>query len=767
MPDSLEARRGELRFDAAPPVTAAGASPSPAAAPAPSAAPEPEQGAAAALAAAAPSFTLSPRHTALRALFIVALQAGVHLKPEDFAEFTDADAVGAVLNVMHAAGLEGTAIEAGNWRKLLELDRAYPVMAQRNDGFWLVVVSTIEGPDGPSVAIVDPKCEERGIALVPRGQFLAEWSGLVVTCRRRLQRQTAERRFGLGWFLPDIRRQRRYLLDVSLMAAVSIVISFSTPLMFQLLIDKVITHHSYQTLATLMVIFCVLAGFDAIFSYTRQYLMILVTNKIDARLSSRSFKHLVSLPLAFFEAATAGVVARNLLQTETIRGFLTGRLFQVMLDAMALPLMLAMLVLYSPRLTLVVLGFSSAIAAVIGIMIPTFRRRLQELYYAEGSRQAHLVETIHGMHTVKSLALENVQLARWEDRLAAGISCRAIVGRIAAIANVLTQSLDKLMQIAVLGLGSVSVFDGDLSLGALVAFNIIAGRVTGPLVQIVALINEYQQVALSVRMLGTIMQHPPERDPAQGSMAPPISGRLEFDQVGFSYAGQTARVLDRVSFTVEAGQIVGVVGRSGSGKTTLTRLIQGIETASEGVIRIDGTDIRHVDLTHLRRSIGVVLQDNFLLRGTIRENIAAARPDTPLDEIVAAARVAGADEFIDRLPRSYETMIEENGANLSGGQRQRLAIARALLVHPRLLIFDEATSALDPESEAIFQQNLADIARGRTLIIVSHRLTSLTRADGILVLDRGQVIDFAPHPVLVERCEAYRRLWQQQTKFLR
>jgi subfamily B ATP-binding cassette protein HlyB/CyaB len=323
------------------------------------------------------------------------------------------------------------------------------------------------------------------------------------------------------------------------------------------------------------------------------------------------------------------------------------------------------------------------------------------------------------------------------------------------------------MQISVLGLGSISVFEGSLSLGALVAFNIVAGRVTGPLVQIVALINEYQQVALSVRMLGTIMQHPPERDPAQTTMAPPISGRLEFDQVGFSYAGQTSRVLDRVSFAVEEGQIVGVVGRSGSGKTTLTRLIQGVETASEGVIRVDGIDIRHIDLGHLRRNIGVVLQENFLFRGTIRQNIAAARPDTPLDEIVEAARIAGADEFIDRLPRSYETLIEENGANLSGGQRQRLAIARALLVHPRLLIFDEATSALDPESEAIFQQNLSAIARSRTLIIVSHRLTSLTRADAILVLDRGKVLDFAPHGVLVERCDAYRRLWQQQTKFLR
>jgi ATP-binding cassette subfamily B protein len=225
-------------------------------------------------------------------------------------------------------------------------------------------------------------------------------------------------------------------------------------------------------------------------------------------------------------------------------------------------------------------------------------------------------------------------------------------------------------------------------------------------------------------------------------------------------------VLDRVSFRVERGQVIGVVGRSGSGKTTVTRLIQGIQTAQEGMIRLDGVDIRHVNLGHLRRNIGVVLQENFLFRGTIRENIAAARPDAALAEVVEAARMAGAEEFIDRLPLSYDTMVEENGANFSGGQRQRIAIARALMTRPRLLIFDEATSALDPESEAIVQEHLGEIAHGRTLLIVSHRLTSLAHADAILVLEQGKVVDCAPHAVLLQRCEPYQRLWRQQTSSL-
>jgi ATP-binding cassette subfamily B protein len=332
----------------------------------------------------------------------------------------------------------------------------------------------------------------------------------------------------------------------------------------------------------------------------------------------------------------------------------------------------------------------------------------------------------------------------------------------AALANVMTNGLEKMMQITILGLGALDVFDGTLSIGALIAFNMVCGRVTGPLVQIVSLINEYQETVLAVKMLGIVMTHAPERSPNQQCFAPEITGALTFDKVSFTYPGASTPALDSLWFDIAPGQIIGIVGRSGSGKTTVTRLLQGIQTAQSGTVRIDGVDIRQVDLAHLRRSIGVVLQENFLFRGTIRDNIAAARPSSTLEEITAAARMAGADEFIERLPQAYETAVEENGANFSGGQRQRIAIARALLMSPRLLIFDEATSALDPESEAIVQAQLDDMARGRTLIIVSHRLSSLAHADAILVLEHGRAVDFAPHKVLVKRCDSYSRLWNQQ-----
>ena len=320
------------------------------------------------------------------------------------------------------------------------------------------------------------------------------------------------------------------------------------------------------------------------------------------------------------------------------------------------------------------------------------------------------------------------------------------------------------MQLAVLSVGAMQVFDDQISLGALIAFSMLSGRVSGPLIQMVGLINEYQETALSVRMLGTLMNHEPERDPTFKGAKPPVQGGLEFDKVVFRYPGAAVSALDRLDFKMEPGEIIGVVGRSGSGKTTLTRLVQGIQIPTEGIIKLDGVDLRQIDLQHIRRNIGVVLQESFLFRGTIRENIAASNPSAPTEEIIMAARLAGAEEFIDQLPMAYDSPLEEGATNLSGGQRQRIAIARALLPQPRMLIFDEATSALDPESEAIIQNNLEAIAKGRSMIIVSHRLSSLVKSDRIMVLDRGRLVDFAPHKVLLTRCEIYSHLWNQQTR---
>jgi ATP-binding cassette subfamily B protein len=323
-----------------------------------------------------------------------------------------------------------------------------------------------------------------------------------------------------------------------------------------------------------------------------------------------------------------------------------------------------------------------------------------------------------------------------------------------------------LLPVIIIVIGAQDVFAQTLSVGALIAFQMISGRVIGPLIQIVALVNEYQETALSVRMLAEVMNRAPEGRVGAGGLRPQLDGEITFEDVTFRYPGATAAALDRARFTIAAGSVVGIVGRSGSGKTTLTKLIQGLYPVQEGIIRFDGTDAREIDLSHLRRQTGVVLQENFLFRGTVRENISLTKPDASFEEIVAAAEAAGADEFIERLPQGYDTLLEENAANLSGGQKQRLSIARCLLSQPRILILDEAASALDPESEAIFIRNLSRIAVGRTVVMISHRLSTLVNADTILVMQQGRLIDSGRHEELLLRCATYQQLWNQQTSHL-
>ncbi|SNS49151.1 MULTISPECIES: peptidase domain-containing ABC transporter [unclassified Azospirillum] len=705
--------------------------------------------------------------SALRCLFLIAMHHGIQLAPEELPVSGANDIKGSTLKAMRAVGLKGRVLERCSWEKAGQLGTAYPAFAIRKDGTWVVLAHVVTAADGQRfAAILDPTIEHEGVKLLTAEQFMADWSGTLVICKRVYTLTDENQPFGLRWFMPEIVRHARLFRGVAIAALMANLIGLGIPLLFQVLIDKVVSHQSYQTLFAVVLIFIILTVFDGFFSYVRQNLMLLASNKIDARLTSRTFQHLLGLPLSFFETNTAGVLVRHLQQTEKLRHFLTGRLFQVILDAATLPILIVLLVFYSGTLTCVVMAFSVAIACVIGGMVPRFRAELDRLYQTEGARQAHLVETIHGMRAVKSLVLEPLRQREWDNKVAQAVRRHASVGRIAALGTVTTGGLEKLMQISVLAVGAVEVFNGSLSLGALVAFNMLSGRVTGPLVQMVALINEYQEASLSVKMLGTVMNSVPERSTRTRPSRPVITGNINFDSVTFRYNPASNPALKQVSFAVEEGQVIGVVGRSGSGKTTITRLIQAIHSPQEGMIQLNGVDLRYIDLNHLRRSIGVVLQDNLLFRGTIRDNIAAARPDAQMPEILEAARMAGADEFINRLPMAYDTFVEENAANFSGGQRQRIAIARALLTRPRLLIFDEATSALDPESEAIVQRNLSDIARGRTMIIVSHRLSSLVTADKIIVLEQGELVDFAPHSVLLERCEIYRHLWQTQTQHI-
>lgn len=707
-------------------------------------------------------------HTTIQCLTAIAQHHGVQINPE---RLIDQYALGAeepsealLLRIAADIGLKAK-FKQLSWDGLLAQGGVFPLIARLNNGNSVIVVG-VKAEEGGKVAILDPLIEQAGVIFIDRAQFCTRWNGYVLFLKRHHSLTDPNQPFGLRWFIPEILKQKAAFRDIAVAAIAMNILALASPIFFQLVIDKVLVHQSSSTLWVLATGITIALCFDATFGFLRQIITLGATNKIDMRLTRRTFSHLLSLPIDYFETTTAGIVVRHMQQLERIRQFLTGRLFFTALDCTALVIFLPILFTYSVKLALIVLFFTLLIGGIVAALVPTFQRRLNELYSAEGRRQALLVETIHGMRTVKALAIEPTQRRSWDQRSAESISMHFRVGQISITGNSITDFLGKLLPVVIIVLGAQEVFDQTLSVGALIAFQMLSGRVTAPLIAIVGLINEYQETALSVRMLGEVMNRAPEGRSGAGGLRPQLDGEIAFEEVTFRYPGASATALDRATFKIPAGSVVGIVGRSGSGKTTLTKLIQGLYTVQEGIIRFDGTDAREIDLSHLRRQVGVVLQENFLFRGTVRENIAATRPDASFEEIVAAAEAAGADEFIERLPQGYDTLLEENASNLSGGQKQRLSIARSLLGKPRILILDEAASALDPESEAIFIRNLSRIAVGRTVVMISHRLSTLVNADAILVMQRGQLMDCGRHDELLGRCSTYQQLWNQQTSHL-
>ena len=638
-----------------------------------------------------------------------------------------------------------------------------PAVLVLNDGSFAVLVGVQGEGDEREVGLFDP-AENRTDALRLTGaELAARWSGEALLFKRPFSAFRADSGFNFAWFLSYLRAERSAFVDVTIGALVIHALALATPIFFQIVIDKVLVHQNLSTLYVLSAGVVLAIAFDSAIDFIRQYILLNATTRIDIRIARATFAHLLSLPVQFFERSSAGVVTKHMQQTEVVRQFLTGQLFLTLLDALVIVVFLPVLMFYSLALSAVVVGFSATIAAVIFFLIGPFRRRLHELYMAEGERQAVLVETIGGMQTVKGLALEPRQRRRWESIAANAVARNLDVGKISLVARAASQTLEKLMIVAIVGAGALIVFAGEMSVGELVAFQMLAGRVSNPLVRLVALIHEYQEALLSVRMLGNVMNAVPERGGGRG-LRTPIVGEIELTDVTFTYPGTNRPALRDIRVHIPAGSLVGIVGRSGSGKSTLAKLLEGMVFADSGVARIDGVDVREYDLSHLRNHMGVVLQESFLFRGSVRDNVGATRADTAFENVVAACRNAGAAEFIEQLPQGYATELEEGAVNLSGGQRQRLAIARALLRDPAILILDEATSALDPESEAAVQRNLGRIAGRRTTIVISHRLSMIRPANLIIVLDHGRIVGAGRHDALLRSCPLYAGLWAQQRR---
>ena len=684
-----------------------------------------------------------------------------------------------------------------SWKKLAGLGAAYPAMAFKKDGSAIVLCGvrevpvekpavpelpgnagepeiTIETPEEQNKAPEEPELKQQlaiwdpvarngrkpQMEFVEEEYFNNELSGEVLLLKKRYSLLEENQPFGLRWFVPEFFRQRVLLGQVAVAIISMSLIGLAIPIFFQLVVDKVLVHESYNTLTVLGFGVMVMLLFNGALEYLENYFLLFATNRIDIRLATRTFAKLLSLPVDFYERISSGVLIKHMQQTEKIRSFLSGSLFFSALELLSLVVFLPFLLFYSVKLTIVVLAFTLAMALVIAALIKPFQIRLEELYLAEGKRQGMLVETIHGIRTVKSLALEPSQQRKWNDTAAYAITRYFRVAKISMTARTLSNFLEKAMFVAIIWFGAKSVFDGTLSVGALIAFQMLSGRVTAPLVRIVGLVHEYQQTALSVKMLGVVMNCPGEQ--VGGSLHHQLRGEISIENVSFQDSADGPRVIKDCNLHIAPGTTVGLVGRSGSGKTTLTKLIQGLYPLQAGIIKFDGIDIREIDRSSLRSNIGIVLQDNYFFYGTVRENLTLTKKEASMEEVIYAARMAGADEFIQKMPKGYDSILEENASNLSGGQRQRLAIARALLPNPRLLIFDEATSALDPESETLVRKNLKMIARNRTVFIISHRLSILCRANKIVVMDKGELVETGTHKELIGRNGIYAEFWRQQ-----
>ena len=709
-------------------------------------------------------------HTIVQCLTAIAQHHGLQVNPErlihEYALTDEEPPTSLVLRMASEIGMKACEKKL-SWNGLFAQKGVFPTLARLNGGKGVIVVGVNPGEAGKEghVAILDPSAETAGAVWVDKEKFCGIWDGEIIFLKRNHSLSDESQPFGLRWFIPEILKQKTAFRDIAITAVALTFLGLASPIFFQLVIDKVLVHQSISTLAVLTVGVVSAMAFEALFGYLRQIMLLSATNKIDMRITRRAFGHLLSLPIDYFETTSAGVVTRNMLQIEQIRNFLTGRLFFTALDTASLIIYIPILFFYSFKLALIVLAFSVVISGIIFALLPTYKRQLDAVNSAEGKRQGLLVETIHGMRTVKALAIEPVQRRLWDQLSAESITRHFRVAKTGITGNAFTAFLGNLLPVTIIFIGAQGVFDQTMTLGVLIGFQMLSGRVSGPLMQIVGLINEYQQTRVSVELLGQIMNRPPEGR-GGGGLRPLLKGEISFDEVTFRYPGASVTALDRATFTIPAGAVVGIVGRSGSGKTTLAKLIQGLYAVQEGVVRFDGLDAREIDLSHLRKQIGIVMQENFLFRGTVRQNITATKPDASFEEVVASAQAAGADEFIERLPQGYDTLLEENGSNLSGGQKQRLSIARSLLSQPHVLILDEAASALDPESEAIFIKNLSKIAVGRTVVMISHRLSTLVNAHAILVMQQGRLADAGRHEELLTRCETYQQLWNQQTSHL-
>ncbi|HMF66106.1 MAG TPA: type I secretion system permease/ATPase [Phyllobacterium sp.] len=646
-------------------------------------------------------------------------------------------------------------VSATTWSRLAATPM--PALATLRDGGFLLLGKVADD----KVIALEPG-RPRPVMLA-QAEFEALWDGRLLLMTKRASLTDLTRRFDITWFLGAIHKYRRLLSEVLIASFFLQLFALVSPLFFQVVVDKVLVHRSLSTLEVLAVGLVAIALFETILGILRTYLFSHTTNRIDVELGARLFRHLLALPIGYFQARRVGDSVARVRELENIRNFLTSSGLTLVIDLFFTSVFIAVLFFYSPLLTWIVLASFPFYVGISVAAAPLFQKRLDEKFKRGAENQAFLVETVTGIETLKAMAVEPQMQRRWEEQLAGYIAASFRVTSLGNVASQIVQFVSKLVTAAILYFGARLVINGELSVGELIAFNLLASRVSTPVLRLAQTWQDFHQARLSIDRLGDILNTAPEPVYNPGKMAlASIRGDITFEHVSFRYRIDGQEILHDINLDVPAGQVIGIVGTSGSGKSTLAKLVQRLYLPESGRVLIDGVDVAQVDPARLRRQIGVVLQDSTLFNCSVRDNIALVDPAVPAESVIAAATLAGAHDFILQLPEGYDTIVGERGSSLSGGQRQRIAIARALIGDPRILIFDEATSALDYESERIVQKNMAQMSQGRTVLIIAHRLSALRIADRVITIERGRLIEDGSHHELIKAGGRYAKLHRIQ-----
>jgi len=698
----------------------------------------------------------TPADPGLEALVTLLQLQGVAADRQQIRHRLGTDKIGAaeILRCAKDLGLKARACRTG-WSRLAKTP--LPAIASLADGGFIVLAKA----SADKVLVQSPRTARP--VLMTEAEFNAVWDGGLILMTRRASLTSLVRRFDITWFLAAIHKYRRLLGEVLLASFFLQLFALVSPLFFQVVIDKVLVHRAISTLDVLVIGLLAIAAFETMLGILRTYLFAHTTNRIDVELGARLFRHLLALPMAYFQARRVGDSVARVRELENIRNFLTGSALTLVIDLFFALVFVGVMFFYAPSLAWIVIASFPFYIAISAGVTPLFRHRLSDKFQRGAENQAFLVESVTGIETLKAMAVEPQMQRRWEEQLAGYVGASFRVLSLGNTASQGVQLVSKVATAALLYFGAKLVIDGSLSVGELVAFNMLAGRVSQPVLRLAQIWQDFHQARLSIQRLGDILNTTPEPTYATGrARLPSIKGGIRFDHVSFRYRLDGAQVLHDVTFDIPAGQTVGIVGPSGSGKSTFAKLVQRLYVPESGRVLIDGMDLAMADPAWLRRQVGVVLQESVLFNRSVRDNIALADPAIPMERVIAAARLAGAHDFILELPEGYDTIVGERGSTLSGGQRQRIAIARAVIGHPRILIFDEATSALDYESERVIQQNMQAIARGRTVLVIAHRLSTVRAMDRIVTLDGGRVVEDGTHESLIGTAGRYASLHRLQ-----